>query len=114
MSAVFVVDPRGKRDLGFLDWNPSRGMLLRVLGFLADEVEDPALAADLREFVAGGYAFISLSSYTAEQGAEVMKVIREKLPAAVEEWLPGHEGARQHIAELVELVEEAEAAPDAG
>ncbi|MFE3176952.1 hypothetical protein ACFXPA_40990 [Amycolatopsis sp. NPDC059090] len=113
MSAVFIVDPPGKRDPGFLDWNPSRGMLLRVLGFIAGEVEDQALAADLREFVAKGYAFIALSSYSAEQGAEIMKVIREKLPAAVEEWHPGHEGARQHIAELIELVEEAEAAPSA-
>ncbi|MGV9297858.1 hypothetical protein [Amycolatopsis sp. NPDC003676] len=111
MSAVFIIDPRGKRDLGFLDWNPSRGMLLQVLEFIADEVEDQALAADLREFVAGGYAFIALSSYGAEQGAEIMKVIREKLPAEVEKWYPGHEGARQNIAELVELVEEAEACP---
>ncbi|MFB9928108.1 hypothetical protein ACFORO_36050 [Amycolatopsis halotolerans] len=113
MSAVVIIDPRGKRDLGFLDWNPSRGLLVQVLGFIADEVEDQALAADLREFVARGYAFIALSSYSAEQGAEIMKVIRERLPAAVEEWYPGHEGARQHIAELVELVEEAEAGPSA-
>ncbi|HEY3468764.1 MAG TPA: hypothetical protein VGL47_26780 [Amycolatopsis sp.] len=113
MSAVFIIDPRGKRDLGFLDWEPSRGMLMQVLEFLAGEVEDPALAADLREFVAGGYAYISLSSYTAEQGAEIMKTIREKLPAAAAEWFPDHEGARRNIAELVELVEEAEAAPSA-
>ncbi|MCR6481806.1 hypothetical protein M8542_03155 [Amycolatopsis sp. OK19-0408] len=111
MSGDFIIDPRGKRDLGFLDWSPSRGMLHRVLEFVADEVEDPELAADLRDFVAGNYAFLSLSSYSEAQGAEIMRVIREKLPAAVEEWFPGDEGARQNIAELVEMVEEAEAAP---
>ncbi|WP_409186163.1 hypothetical protein F9C11_18760 [Amycolatopsis sp. VS8301801F10] len=92
---------------------PSRGLLRRVLGFVADEVEDPALAANLRDFVAGGYAFFSLGVCSAEQAAEIMKVIREKLPAAAEEWFPGDETAREHIAELVEMVEEAEAAPPA-
>ncbi|GAA1030668.1 MULTISPECIES: hypothetical protein [Amycolatopsis] len=111
MSADFIVDPPEKADLEFLDWMPSRGLLRRVLKFVADEVEDAALAAALREFVAGGYAFFSLGVYSAEHAGEIMKVIREKLPAAVEEWRPGHEGARQHIAELIELVEEAEAAP---
>ncbi|WP_409463386.1 hypothetical protein [Amycolatopsis sp. GA6-003] len=109
MSADFIVDPPGKADLDFLDWMPSRGLLRRVLGFVADEVEDPALAADLRDFVAGGYAFFSLGVCSAE----IMKVIREKLPAAAEEWFPGDEAAREHIAELVEMAEEAEAAPPA-
>lgn len=113
MSADFIVDPPGKAELDFLDWMPSRGLLRRVLGFIADEVEDQQLAADLREFVAGGYAFFSLGVRSAEQAAEIMKVIREKLPTAVEEWFPGEEGVRQHIAELVEMVEEAEAAPSA-
>lgn len=113
MSGIFIVDPRGKRDLGFLDWNPSRGLLHRVLEFVADRVDDPALAADLRKFVAGGYGFIALSSYSEEQGVEIMKVIRESLPAAAWEWFPEMEGGRALIAELVELVEEAEAAPDA-
>jgi len=113
VSADFIIDPRGKRDLGFLDWNPTRGMLERVLEFVAGEVEDPELAADLREFVAGGYAFFALSSYTAEQAAEIMKVIREKLTAEAAEWFPGNEGAHRVVAELVEMVEEAEAAPSA-
>ncbi|WIV61394.1 hypothetical protein [Amycolatopsis nalaikhensis] len=113
MSADFIVDPPGKRDLGFLDWNPTRGMLDRVLQFIAGEVEDPALAANLREFVAGGYAFFALSGYTADQAAEIMRVIREKLTAAAAEWFPGDEAAQRVVAELVELVEEAEAAPSA-
>ncbi|WP_158104496.1 hypothetical protein [Amycolatopsis kentuckyensis] len=53
MAGDLVVDPPGKADLEFLDRPPSRGSLRRVVGFVADEVEDPALAADLREFVAG-------------------------------------------------------------
>ncbi|MFE3176953.1 hypothetical protein ACFXPA_40995 [Amycolatopsis sp. NPDC059090] len=113
MSADFIVDPPGKADLEFLDWMPSRGLLRRVLKFVADEVEDEALAAALREFVAGGYAFFSLGVYSAEHAGEIMKVIREKLPTAVEEWFPGDEAVRENIAELVEMVEEAEAAPSA-
>lgn len=113
MSGDFIVDPRGKTGLDFLDWMPSRGLLRRVLEFVADRVEDPELAADLREFVAGGYGFFSLASYSAEHGAEIMRVIRESLPAAAWEWFPDEEGGRAVIAELVEMVEEAEAAPDA-
>ncbi len=82
VSGDFIVDPPGKAGLDFLDWMPSRGLLRRVLEFVADEVEDPALAADLREFVAGGYAFFSLASYSKAQAAETMRVIRESLPGA--------------------------------
>lgn len=113
MSGDFIVDPRGKAGLDFLDWMPSRGLLRRVLDFVADRVEDAELAADLREFVAGGYGFFALGGYSAEQGAEIMKVIRESLPAAAWEWFPDDEGGRAVLAELVEMVEEAEAAPDA-
>ncbi|MEV7036776.1 hypothetical protein [Amycolatopsis sp. NPDC051061] len=40
-----------------------------------------------------------------------MKVIRQKLTAEAAEWFPDDEGARGVVAELVEMVEEAEATP---
>ncbi|SFW67789.1 hypothetical protein [Amycolatopsis australiensis] len=111
MSADFIVDPPGKRLPDFLDWMPPRGLLRMVLELVAEEIDDEAVAASLREFVAGGYAFFALSNYSATQAAAIMKVIREKLPAAAWEWFPDSESARGVVEELVEMVEEAEAAP---
>ncbi|MDT7805841.1 MAG: hypothetical protein QOI78_9274 [Actinomycetota bacterium] len=113
MSGDFIVNPPGKRVPEFLDWMPPRGLLHMVLELVADEVEDQAVAASLREFVTRGTAFFALADYSATQAAEIMKVIREKLPAAAWEWFPDSESARGVVEELVEMVEEAEAAPPA-
>jgi hypothetical protein len=112
VSGDFAIDPPGKADLDLL-WMSSRGLLHRVIEFVAGEVEDPQLAAALRTFVAGGYSFVSLGRYSEEQATQIMAVIREKLPVAAAEWFPGDDVARGVVAELVEMVEEAEAAPDA-
>ncbi|WP_410670679.1 hypothetical protein [Amycolatopsis sp. cmx-4-68] len=51
---------------------------------------------------------------SATQAAEIMRVIRESLMTAAEAQFPGDELVLGRIAELVAMVEEAEAAPDAG
>ncbi|MEU5260056.1 hypothetical protein [Amycolatopsis sp. NPDC021455] len=113
MSGDFVLDPPGKVPLG-LAWMPSGAAVQWVVGAVADRVEDAGLAAELREFVAADYSFISLGMFTAAQAAEITRVIRESLTAAAEARFPGSEVVLGWIAELVAMVERAEAAPDVG
>jgi hypothetical protein len=93
---------------------PSGPHVQWVIEVVADRVTDPDLAAWLREFVAGDYAFISLGMFSAAQAAESMRVIREPAMAAAEARFPGNELVLSRTAELVALVEQAEAAPDLG
>ncbi len=111
MSGDFVVNPPGKVPLD-LAWMPSGAHVQWVLEVVADRVEDPGLAARLREFVAGDYAFIALDMFSAAQAAEIMRVIRESLMTAAEARFPGNELVLERTAGLVAMVERAEAAPD--
>ena len=85
-----------------------------VVQVVADRVEDPLLAAELREFLAGDHSFLALGMFSAAQAAEIMAVIRESLMAAAEARFPGDEPVLSRTAELVALIEQIEAAPEAG
>jgi hypothetical protein len=112
VSGDFVLNPPGKVDLG-LAWMPSGAHVQWVVGAVADRVEDAGLAAELREFLAGDYSFLTLGMFTAAQASEIMRVIRESLMSAAEARFPGNELVLDRTAELVAMVERAEAAPDA-
>ncbi|NGY63883.1 hypothetical protein G7043_33680 [Lentzea sp. NEAU-D13] len=85
MSAIFIIDhhepPAGHEDE---TWNPSRGVFVWVVEVLADRVRDDELAGLLREFLKGGYAWLALTYYTPDQGAEIVRVVREELKDAIE------------------------------
>ncbi|UMP06514.1 hypothetical protein [Amycolatopsis sp. EV170708-02-1] len=86
---------------------PSRGLLLRVVEFVAGEVSDNSLSEELHHFAEGGYSIFSLSVYTSEQAEEIMTVIRESLLPTVAEWYPGDDEAYDFVTELVDLVKQA-------
>ncbi len=88
---------------------PSRGLLVRVVEFIAGEVADDELSEELYHFVKGEYGYFSLSTYTSEQAEEIMTVIRESLLPAVAEWYPGDDEVHDFVAELVDLVKQAQA-----
>lgn len=111
MSGIFIVDPefRGRPPQEIDTWNPSRGMLLRVLEFLAGRVRDEELVAVLTQLVADSTGYVALGFFSEEQAGEIMREIHDSLPSAVEEWFPGDEGVQRHVAELVDMVERAQA-----
>jgi len=87
---------------------PSRGLLLRVVEFIAGKVADDKLSDELHQFIKGEYSYFSLSTYTSKQAEEIMAVIRESLLPAVAEWYPGDDEVYGFVTELVDLVKQAQ------
>ncbi|MEU9691451.1 hypothetical protein [Amycolatopsis japonica] len=109
MSGDFIVAPPGRvQPPQMLSWMPSRGLLLRVVEFIAGEVADDELSEELHHFTEGGYSYFSLGMYTSEQAEEIMAVVRESLLPAVAEWYPGDDEAYDFVTELVDLVKQAQ------
>ncbi|WP_125792325.1 hypothetical protein [Amycolatopsis sp. WAC 01376] len=109
MSGDFIVEPPGRvQPPQMLSWMPSRGLLLRVVEFIAGEVADDKLSEKLHHFAEGGYGFFSLSVYTSKQAEEIMAVVRESLLPAVAEWYPGDDEVYDFVTELVDLVKQAQ------
>jgi hypothetical protein len=69
-------------------WDVPRGVFSWVVDFIASRVRDQELAALLQEFLKGGYAWFALTYYSPTQAAEIVRVIREELRAAVDEEFP--------------------------
>ncbi|NBH04597.1 hypothetical protein [Amycolatopsis sp. SID8362] len=90
MSGDFLVNPPGKVRLD-LAWMPSGA-----------HVQGPG---------AGDFSFIALDMFSAAQAAEIMRVIRESLMTAAEARFPGNDLV---LGRTAAMVEQAEAAPDAG
>ncbi|MEV4055488.1 hypothetical protein AB0J55_30150 [Amycolatopsis sp. NPDC049688] len=112
MSGDFIIDPPGKQPVK-LAWMPSGAHVQWVVEVVAERVADPGLAAELRKFVVGDYSFFALSMFSAAEAAEIMRVIRESVPGEAERQFPGNDVVLERTAELVALIERAEAAPDA-
>jgi hypothetical protein len=110
MSGIFIVDPefRGRPPREIDTWYPSRGMLLRVLEFLAGRVRDEELVAVLTKLVADSTGYVALSFFSEERAGEIMRVIVDSLLPAVEEWFPGEDAVQNHVAEFVDMVERAQ------
>ncbi|MEU0881777.1 hypothetical protein ABZ345_24450 [Lentzea sp. NPDC005914] len=107
MSAIFLLD---REDVQAYDtWNVPGGLFFWVLDVIADRVRDEELAAALREFLKGGYAWFALTYYTPDQAADIVRVIRTELKAVAEEESPSssarNEGLHRMVDELVEMAE---------
>ncbi|GLY53264.1 hypothetical protein Lesp01_69200 [Lentzea sp. NBRC 102530] len=83
-------------------WDVPRYVFFRVLDLLVDQLRDDEVSTALRELLDGGYAWLALTYYTPEQGAEVVRAIREDLPAAVRAAYPPPDPHHVAMGEMVD------------
>jgi hypothetical protein len=100
MSGTVAVGPE-------VHWSAAGWLFDWVVEFLADEVADPEVAADLREIVAANLGWLGLDDYGPEAGAQLRKAVRSRLLPAAEERLPETLPSRPEVIALLrELVDE--------
>lgn len=110
MSGIFVID-REDGPFGYESemWDAPRGVFFWAVDTIADRVRDEELAGLLREFLAGGYAWLALTYYTPAQATEIVRVIREELRSAADADFPPSEpnnaGLREIIDDLVGMTD---------
>jgi hypothetical protein len=104
MSTIFLIDHEDGSP--HEDWDVPRGVFFWVIDFIADHVRDDEVAASLKDFLKGGYAYFALSFFTTEQAAEIVRVIREELKEAVDAEFPStedkNEGWQWMTADLID------------
>lgn len=100
MSADFLLDHDDARD--YESWDASGGVFSWVIEVVSDRVRDEELAAQLKEFLMGGYRYFALSFYSPGQAAEIVRVIREDLRAVVDAEHPGTDERNEVLRGMVD------------
>jgi hypothetical protein len=106
MSAYLYLDRPEDDVADVVVWEPSKGLLGWVLSFLADHVEDEEMAAQFKQRSNKSVSIVALSSYTDDQVRDIVRVIRELVPAGAEAAFPPPDeyGGAEALRELVDMV----------
>jgi hypothetical protein len=88
MSAYLILDRPGDEPSAGNDWNVLVGLLARLVDFLSGHVEDEEMAAQFKQYSDEGIGWLPLSAFTDDQVRDIVRVIRELLPAAAEAAFP--------------------------
>lgn len=83
-------------------WDAPRGVFCWAVDTIAERVRDEELAGLLREFLAGGYAWLALTYYTPEQATEIVRVIREELQSAADAEFPPAQPRSAWLREIID------------
>jgi hypothetical protein len=108
MSAYLYLGLKSDDDPEAEPWESSAGLLSWVVSFLADHVHDKELAAQLKQDESKAVRYLPLSMFTDDQVRDIVRVIRDLLPAAAEAAFPPPDeyGGAEALRELVDMVTE--------
>jgi hypothetical protein len=95
MSGTIAISPDVR-------WSAAGWLFDWIVEFLADNVADPDVAADLREIVTENLGWLGLDDYGPETRAELRDIMSHQLLAAADESLPQTVPNRPAVIELLE------------
>jgi hypothetical protein len=95
MSGTIAISPAVR-------WSAAGWLFDWAVEFLADNVADPGVAADLREIVTENLGWLDLDDYGPETRAELRDIMQHQLVAAADESLPQTVPNRPAVIELLQ------------
>lgn len=78
-------------------------MVAWLMSFIAERVDHPVAAVRLAQSAEWGLGYLAFNSYDDDAAREVVRVIRDDLPAAVDaEWPSPADDVGNHVREMIE------------
>jgi hypothetical protein len=106
MSGYVYLSRPGDDESEIQDWNASTSLVHWVSRFVADNVADADTAAKIRYYPDEDIGWFPFASFTDEQVRDIVRVIRDLLPAAADATFPPPDEyeVAKGLRELVDLV----------
>lgn len=103
MSASMWFSRPGEDTSKEVTWDCSSAMLVWLMSFLAERVDDPVAAARLAQVAEWGVQWLPMTDYTDDGVRAIVRVLRDDLPAAVDAEWPPPDPTNDHLRDLVAM-----------